>query len=395
MIKKISADWIFPISAAPIPNGVVIIDTNEKKIVGISTQKNDFERTEIEFYKGIICPAFVNTHCHLELSHLLGKVATGTGLLDFIGHVVANRAASAEVIQSAIAQADAQMYAYGIEAVGDICNVIDTFEVKNNSNMRYYNFVECFDFWQNGLTVSEFQKYKSVYSALKPKKGDNKSFVPHAPYSVSPAMFGLINQIQPDKNVTVSVHNQETIAENNLFINKKSTLVDMWKRFGFHYDDLEALGKGSIYYLLQHLNPTQRNLFVHNTLTTSADIAAAHSILPRCYWATCPNANLYIENKLPNYKDFISENACVTIGTDSLTSNWSLSVLDELKTIAKYQSYINTETVLKWATLNGALALGYENDLGSIEIGKHCGLINLNLNEDLKITDNTAVNRIM
>ena len=67
------------------------------------------------------------------------------------------------------------------------------------------------------------------------------------------------------------------------------------------------------------------------------------------YFATCPNANLYIEGQLPHYLSFINADARMTIGTDSLTSNWQLSVLEEMKTIQRYHSYISTETLLKWA----------------------------------------------
>jgi len=122
------------------------------------------------------------------------------------------------------------------------------------------------------------------------------------------------------------------------------------------------------------MDPNQRTLFVHNTLTTYKDIAAAKSWGKNVYWATCPNANLYIENRLPNYKYFLDAKANLTIGTDSLTSNWQLSVWEEMKTISRYQSYIDFSTMLQWATINGAKALGMEENLGSIEVGKTPGI---------------------
>ena len=100
------------------------------------------------------------------------------------------------------------------------------------------------------------------------------------------------------------------------------------------------------------------------------------------FWATCPNANLYIENKLPNYQHFLETQATVCVGTDSLTSNWQLSILDEIKTILKLQSYLTFDTVLEWATINGAKALGFDHELGSIEIGKTPGLVLLEHNEN-------------
>ena len=142
------------------------------------------------------------------------------------------------------------------------------------------------------------------------------------------------------------------------------------------------------------MNPNCKTLLVHNTMSTPTDIELAHQWNPNCYWATCPNANLYIENRLPNYQHFLDTNAKVTIGTDSLTSNWQLSILEELKTIQKYQSYIPFPTLLRWATLNGAEALGYEQELGSLEVGKTPGLLLLNLEGEI-LQPNTKVKRIV
>jgi cytosine/adenosine deaminase-related metal-dependent hydrolase len=123
------------------------------------------------------------------------------------------------------------------------------------------------------------------------------------------------------------------------------------------------------------LNPANRTLFVHNTLTSRADIAAAQAWSPHVFWATCPNANLYIENRLPNYAAFLDAGARVTIGTDSLTSNWQLSILEEMKTIARYQRFVPFEALLRWATLHGAQALGFDDTLGSLEVGKTPGIL--------------------
>jgi cytosine/adenosine deaminase-related metal-dependent hydrolase len=88
-------------------------------------------------------------------------------------------------------------------------------------------------------------------------------------------------------------------------------------------------------------------------------------------------------------------NVNVTIGTDSLTSNWQLSVLEELKTIAHFQSYVPFEELLRWATLNGAKALGFDDDLGSLEVGKTPGLNVLNVGKEFKFALDTQVKRII
>ena len=369
-MRKISATKIFPITEAPIENGVVIVDG--EKIVKIDNLKNH-DTESVEHFDGYLVPGFINTHCHLELSHMKAKVDTGTGLIPFISSVVKSRDIDQELIDEAIRNADIEMYENGIVAVGDISNKADTANVKSNSRISYYTFLEMFDFLQSSMTTDTIKQYREAYE-LQSDQGDNKkNFVPHAPYTVSPELFTFIRDNSPEE-CTISIHNQETEAENLLFKKKEGGFINFYDSFEMPLSDFKSTGKTSIHYAMQHMDPNKRSLFVHNTMSSVDDIKMAHDWSSHVYWATCPNANLYIENKLPDYKRFIDNDARMTIGTDSLTSNWQLSVLEEMKTIAKYQSFIPFESLLTWATINGAKALGYENRLGSIEEGKSPGL---------------------
>lgn len=391
-MRKISADFIFPISSPPVKEGVILCDESGKIIRIDSRDAHDPATLEIK--KGVIVPGFINTHCHLELSHMRGKVHTGTTLLPFLKSVVSQREVSMEEIQDAITRADQKMYDAGIVAVGDISNKSDTAAQKDSSRMRYYTFVEMFDFLQDQLAASTFDRYYAVFREQSTAQGNQKSCVPHAPYTVSPSLFQHINAANVPGS-TISIHNQETPLENELFQHKTGGFTHFFQQFGFVLDHFQASGKSSIHYTLQHLRADTRVLFVHNTTTTRDDIQAAQQWNPHTYWATCPNANLYIENTMPYYQHFLDTDAQVTIGTDSLTSNWQLSVLEEMKTIARYQSYVPFPTLLQWATLNGARALGFEKDLGSIEPGKTPGLLLLNLEPDWLLRPTTQVQRLI
>ena len=389
-MRKISADILYPVSNNPIPNGVVILD-DQNRVVAIDTRKN-FQEEDLETHKGVLVPGFINTHCHLELSHMKGKVATGTSLIPFISNVVQFRDIPQEQILAAIQAGDEEMYREGIVAVGDISNKADTVSQKAKSDINYYTFIECFDFLQEDWANKSYQEYQEVYKAHSNKNGNKKSYVPHAPYSVSKNLFQLINQANPD-NCTVSLHNQETPDENLFFQQKEGGFLDFYKNFDISIDTFQPTGKPSINYALAHMNPRCKTLLVHNTMSSKTDIELAHQWNPNCYWATCPNANLYIENRLPNYQHFLDTQAKVTIGTDSLTSNWQLSIIEEMKTIQKFQSYVPFETLLQWATLNGAEALGYDQELGSIEVGKKPGILLLNMKGN-QLQQNTQVKRL-
>lgn len=394
-MRKISADYIYAMDRPPIKDGVVIVD-EEGKIVDV-TNRFDHDLSDLEIHRGIIIPGVINTHCHLELSHMVGKIPTGTGLIPFISQVVKFRDFPQEVIDEAILAADRYMYAQGIVAVGDISNKSDTAKVKASSGIRYYTFVEMFDFIQESMTDPMIKQYSEVYSQHSEDNNNSKSYVPHAPYTVSDALYKYIRE-NNKPNSTVSIHNQETKHEDDLFNTKTGDFLDFYEGFGFPLKDFNATGKNSIYHAMSQMDPDQRTLFVHNTRTTADDIKAALQWSDNVYWATCANANLYIENSLPNYQAFIDEKAKMTIGTDSLSSNWQLSVFEEMKTIKKYNSYIPTSTLLEWATYNGAMALGFDDTLGSFTQGKTPGvvLIDCEIDEDEEaILTNAEIKRLV
>lgn len=376
-IRKLSASKIYPIVTEPLVNAVITIEGD--RIVQIdSLDKHD--PLSVEHFEGVLIPGFINTHCHLELSHMKAKVDTGTGLIPFISSVVKFRDIDQTVIDQAIIDADNEMNANGIVAVGDISNKSDTANTKSKSNIDYYTFVEMFDFLNKDMTAGAIEQYGESYRLQSDQGNNQKNYVPHAPYTVSPELFAYIRANSPE-DCTISIHNQETPDENLLFEKGEGAFVDFYKAFEIPLSNFESIGKPSIYYAMQHMDPAQKSLFVHNTMTSREDIINANRWSDKVYWATCANANLYIENRLPDYKIFIESNARMTIGTDSLTSNWQLSVLEEMKTINRYQSHVDFNTLLQWATMNGAQALGFEDRLGSLEVGKTPG-INLLFNEE-------------
>jgi len=298
-----------------------------------------------------------------------------TLIADASGKVI-DIVAAADAGDDVETKADEEMYAGGIVAVGDISNKLDTAAQKDKSKIRYYSFVEMFDFLQDGLTETEFNKYHGVYEGQSTAHGNRKSCVPHAPYTVSPGLFQRINAINtPD--ATVSIHNQETPHENQLFLDGGGDFLPFFSGFGFNFDHFKPTGKTSIHYALANMDPRCRTLFVHNTLSTPDDIRAAQAWSDRVFWATCANANLYIENRLPNVEKIRAFTTKIAVGTDSLASNNALDMLAELYELQQAFPQISSSELIRWATLEGAELLGLDQNLGSIEPGKRPGLVNI------------------
>lgn len=395
-MRKISADYIFPVTSEPVPNGTITID-DDGTIISVEAGLQE----GAENFSGIICPGFVNTHCHLELSHMAEQVSENTGITGFITELISKRTAfSDDAVHESIAQAEAMMIKNGIVAVGDISNNNSTFAQKSKKNLLYHTFIEIFsmDPTKADETFEAGKKLAAQLSTLNPEL--SSSIVPHAPYTMSERLLHLINEEAFVNNSILTIHNQESEGESELFINSSGVMYETFKAMGISKELMRKTGVNSLRSTLPHLHKAQKLLLVHNTFTSKEDIEWAQKIqnpkskILNLFWCTCPNANMYIENKLPDYKIFIEGNAKMTIGTDSLASNKNLSVLDELKTIVKYFPQLSLQTLLTWATKNGAEALGFAQ-LGSIEKGKRPGLNLLKNVEGLHISERTEVVKLL
>jgi len=391
-MRKLTADYIFPASSTPIDNGVVIVD---KKGIIIDVLDNSDGLEDVEHYEGIICPGFVNAHCHIELSHIKGKLPEHRGLVDFLKPIIKTRIADEEVIKEAIKEAEEEMIGNGIVGIGDVCNDGISFMQKTKGNLKYYNFIEVLsiipekarEVFRNGQVIYEEAKHLNLPASI----------VPHAPYTASPELLRLISEFSVKENGLITFHVQESAHENVLFVNGTGDFIKIYGELGINLDFFNPTGKNSLESSMKYLSPANKTQLVHNTYSTQEDINWAHSFGNNIYWCFCPNANLYIEDKLPDYDLFIEAGARITIGTDSLASNWSLSVLDELKTISKHAPHISLEQLLCWATKNGAEFLGFDDELGTLEKGK-CPGINLIENLDmnsLQLTENSSVQRLI
>ncbi|ANI89448.1 hypothetical protein A9P82_09150 [Arachidicoccus ginsenosidimutans] len=383
-IRKLKADKIFD-GRNFLTNKILLIDENAV-VAGISEDNNE---DDVEIYKGILSPGFINAHCHLELSHLKNQIEEDTGLVDFVSKVIRLRNFDKEEILHAIDVAEQEMYNNGIVAVGDICNTTDTLVQKRKSKILYRNFVEVLGFVPQ-FAQSRFDGIvQNVYEPFFAEMPDT-SIVPHAPYSVSDEMFALINQHSEGK--IISIHNQETKEENTFFKTGESKFQDFYQLINTNIDFFQPSGKSSLQTYLPKLNLPKQILLIHNTQTSEEDILFAENLAKengqQLFWILCPNANLYIENQLPNIDLLRKHNCTIALGTDSLASNHELNILSEIQSIQKYFPHLPKEELLQWATLNGSQALGFSNLFGSFEDGKTCGVVLLN-------EDFTEVKRIV
>lgn len=374
------------------PNQVLI--TNEEGQVEAILPRSEAGEEILEV-PGILSPGFVNAHCHLELSHMKGRIPEHTGLPEFILKIVNDRLHPEEEILEAIAQAEGQMMQEGIVAVGDISNNHLTAAQKAKQNLAYYTFVEISG-WKPEIAEPRFSNAQKVMEHFRGIT-TAASFSPHAPYSVSQQLWEMM--MPHFEGNTVTIHNQETPAENELFQKGSGDFVQMYQAMNIDQTHFTPTSKNSLPSYFPQLQKAKNVLLVHNTNTSEADMdfatATAKANQQSLYYALCVNANLYIENALPPIELLRSKNANIVLGTDSLSSNHQLSILAEMQTIARNFPTIPLAEMLQWATYNGAKALQMDAALGSLAPGKKPGIIVLENLESGEIINKATVRRLV
>ncbi len=391
-MKYFSAQFILTNSGPPLKRSLIKADDDGTILSVENTEGNLKETRAVEFYNGIIIPGFVNCHCHLELSHLKGAIPKGTGLAGFLTLLQNIRNNDPDVILSSVISADKELYREGVELCADICNDKVTFTVKMKSPVRYLNLLEVFatDPGKAAGRMSEIIRL----SEDSEKDGLPYFIVPHTVYTVSLPLFRLLREKTNENRVT-SIHFMETKGEDTFVSDHSGPLMDSLLKAGMLPKELHT-PESCVSAILNEVTPSGSLILVHNTYTDRSTIKAIQK-RKNTYWCLCPDSNKYIENKLPPVDLLTSEGCDIVIGTDSLASNTRLSIISELKTIQENFPAFGLEEIIRWATLNGAKALGEDQNYGKIEPGMRPGLLLLE-NVDLinfKLLPETSLTRLL
>jgi len=392
-MQRFSAQYIITATGEILRRGIITTD-NRGSITSIIDTGGDLpELSKTEFYNGIIIPGFVNCHCHLELSGMYKNTDSHTGLGEFIKNLREKRPQVSVEYVKAIADNDKGMYASGISACGDICNSSLSFDVKEESPIKYINFLEVY-----GIDPSKAEKRIREVMHLKEEAGQYSTtsyIVPHSFYSMSATLMKKIKKLTLNNEIT-TVHYKESEQEDRLLKDAGGGLMESYRAMGIDpgmlYDRIPDHTTG----IRDYITGNGNLILVHNTFSSEGDIQAAAE-RGNCFFCLCPRSNMYIENTLPPINKLMEGDSAIVIGTDSLASNTSLNMLEEMKIISSNNPGIPLAELVAWGTINGARALKIDSDFGSIETGKAPGLVlieNVNL-ENLSLKAESRAKRLI
>lgn len=373
-MRRIAAKYVYPLtSTEPLVNGFVEL---EEDGTIVRTGVCEDPATEPVFLDGALVPGFVNAHCHVELSYMKGLFRKGTGMAGFIDQINELRdTQSLEQKVSDLTEAMDSLWEQGVVAMADISNCDDSFAVKARHPMYTRTFLEVFGTEPEdcGAVMEGVRKLKAVADGF----GIDAAPTPHACYTMSPELVTAVS-VEGLKSGFLSFHSEETEEEEEML---KSGSGKMWEnRVKAGMSVPPVTGKSSLLYFIDRLlqgHPApfdEHILLVHECCMDQEGIDAVKAVMKHPFVAVCPLSNLFIHNALPPI-DLMRRNGLkVCVGTDSLSSNDDLRIVDELFCLQRNFPEVPLGELFTWASRNGAEFLS-KPEFGTLEAGRKPGLV--------------------
>ncbi len=352
-------------------NCIVEID-NLGKIVSVEKDVENIDsRAGVEMYNGLLMPGLINCHSHLEYSYVKGMIGRGGGLPRFIDSIIDikyNVPIEDSVKIDAARKWDKIMFENGIQVVGDHTNYEYTTPIKQDSKMYYHSFVEMLD--EDGVPAMDLFARGIERVKEQAAVGVKATVSPHATYTLADEFLAAIGSAE-NKGI-LSVHFKESVVLG---------------------------GKNETDRIFSNISSNREGLLlIHSIYATEEDITKAITQYgSKVTVVPCPLSNLYIEERLPDFDMFIRKGVRIALGTDSLSSNEVLSILEEMKCVEKHYPDYSLESILAMATVNGAEALGITDWAGSIAEGKCPGIVLIEGVDFIanKLTENAEIKRLV
>ena len=365
------AAWILPIGVEPVSAGFVTV--NGGRIVSVSNQGSSPSSRDVETIDlgdVAILPGLVNAHTHLELSWMRGRVAPSASLPAWAANLMALRRAQQPDPPGPIESAIREARASGTAVVGDVSNTLAAHQLLGESALAGAMFFEIL-----GFNATEPQQVvadaRARLEALPDRPAWLRTVVPHAPYSVSPDLFRVIGK--GAGNRPMSIHIGESRDEMQFLRDATGEWRELLERLGVWNQRWEPPGCGPVEYLGRLGLLNERLIAVHGTQLPDGELARLASA--RATLVTCPRSNRWTGAGTPPIERFFASGVRLAIGTDSLASVEDLNLFGELAYVRQLAPGVPPKRILESATINGAMALGFETEFGTIEPGKRAALI--------------------
>jgi aminodeoxyfutalosine deaminase len=379
-VPQYRAAWLLPVSQPPIRDAWLRTDRGRIIAFGHSRPGDFTASDEIDLGEVAVLPGLVNAHTHLELSWMRGRIPETDDFDGWIRRIIELKheaVAHGDAVAAAIDEAIREARAFGTVAVGDITNTLATAGPLRAHGMAGIVFHELLGF-RSEDAESLMQDATARLQNEAASDFLRHTLAPHAPYSVSPALFGLIRAaLQRVPFSRSSVHLGESAAEIEFLKSGTGPCRTGLERMGKWEPSWVTPRCGPVEYLDRMGFLDDRVLVVHGVKFVAAELKRLAALGATV--VTCPRGNIRTGAGTPPLEDFYESGVRLAVGTDSLASVPDLNLFAELEEMRRLAPALPARLFIESATIQGARALGFDADLGTIDSGKRDVLIAVQL----------------
>ncbi len=365
-MELLTTSWVVPVDRPPLREGRVAVEGGRVVWVGAAGDTAAPRGPVRDLGPGLLLPGLVNAHCHLELSHLRGRIDGSAGFVGWVESLVTQRPEDPrEAVRAAASRAIETVVRTGTVAVGDVSNALDHLDLLDASPLEAIVFHELIG-WDPARADAILAAAEARVAALGASPRVRIRLAAHAPHSVSSDLLrGLVARGGP-----AAMHLAESPEEVRFLSQGGGAWAGFLTRRG-----LEVAFEGS------GLSPTQyveqlgalhpRLVAAHCVQVDAADCArlarrGVHVVL-------CPRSNRALGVGVAPLPELLAAGVRLSLGTDSLASVDTLDLMDDVVALHGVFPAVPAETLVRLATVGGAEALGLP-DLGTIAAGKRAAL---------------------
>lgn len=372
-----TAAWLINPDVPPVAGGALLVKDGIIAATGtLAELKAQYSAPVIEHHESAIVPGFVNAHTHLELTHFPSwRLRTHVEynprrFCDWIIQLIKiTRGLHVEDFRASLVEGMRKSVEAGTTAVGDIVSRYELTPSYNALPLRGRLYFEAL-----GHDTARYNdRLEQAASATDEMLGGNLAFglSPHTPYTTGEDNLSLICDRAVFLGLPLTIHVSESQAESDFIFETSGALADdLYPFVGWEQHLMPPRHCSSTELLDRHGLLTSSTLAVHCVHLTLAD---AHILKERgSSVCLCPRSNERLDVGRAPLGLFKKLHIPLALGTDSLASNDSISMWDEMRfALDQFPEELSPADVFRMATTGGAAALGLSASIGSLEVGKY------------------------
>jgi len=366
------AKYVLPMNQPPIEDGAVAIEGDTIVAVGKTAEVRAAHAGEIrDLGERVLAPGLINAHCHLDYTRLRGEVEWRGSFTEWLVQLVAAKQLHPE-----------KEYLGGIQMGLDMLMRTGTTTVVNIESfpkfidqippprLRVWWCLEMIDFNRpEGAREVAAQTLEFIAAHSNPRGGFG--FSPHAPYTVTTELYRLCGQYARGRNIPLTTHLAESEEEDDMFRRGTGQMYDSFLRLGRDMSDCKHVSPTQLLSECGVLGPNC--LAVHANYLTPLDVTLLKQT--GTHVVHCPKTHRFFGRGSPLLDTWKENRINACLGTDSMASNDTLNMLDEMQTLSHMFPRKSAQELLTLATINGAKALNLREKLGYIGVGAWADLI--------------------